>query len=59
MIDFFLVLLAAYSIQYGHAAHYAPGRMEEVVAVRLAGWTAGNLSEEDLVGVIGFVAIPG
>ena len=51
-----LLLLA--NLQIGHAAYYNPQIFEQVVAVRLAGWTAGSLTEDDLRGVIGYVAVP-
>jgi len=51
-----LLLLA--HLQVGHAAYYNPQIFEQVVAVRLAGWTAGDLTEDDLRGVIGYVAVP-
>jgi len=53
-----LVALALmFHIETGHVAYYADGVMEQVVAVRQAGWTAGDLPVE-LPPVIGFVARP-
>lgn len=56
----FKLVLAAFlsyiTIDVGHAAYYNPGVMEQVVAVRQAGWTANPLLEE-LPPVIGFVAV--
>lgn len=51
------LLLLAY-LQVGHAAYYAPNVMEQVVAVRQAGWTAGDLPAEVPPGVTCFVATP-
>ncbi len=54
-----LALVASLGLRFeaGHAAYYARGRMMEVVRVRQAGWTAGDLPA-NLPPVIGFVATP-
>jgi len=54
-----LALIASLGLRFdtGHAAYYARGRMMEVVRVRQAGWTAGDLPV-NLPPVIGFVATP-
>jgi len=51
-----LLLLAR--LQVGHAAYYADGVMADVIAVRQAGWTAGDLPAEVPPGVTCFVATP-
>ncbi len=55
----FKLVLAAFlsyiTIDVGHVAYYNPGVMEQVVAVRQAGWTANPLPPE-FSHVIGFVA---
>ena len=50
-----IALLSHITIDIGHAAYYNPGIMEQVVAIRRAGWTANPLPPE-LPHVIGFVA---
>jgi len=39
MIDFLLSLFLLFNLQFGHAAYYADGAMEQVVRIRQAGWT--------------------
>jgi hypothetical protein len=56
MIDFLLSLFLLFNLQFGHAAYYADGAMEQVVRIRQAGWTAGDLPT-DLPPVVGFVAV--
>jgi len=55
-----LALITSLGLRFetGHAAYYAKGRMMEVVRVRQAGWTAGDLPVE-LPPCIGFVATCG
>ena len=56
MFKLVLVALLSYvTIDVGHAAYYNPGVMEQVVAVRQAGWTANPLPPE-FSHVIGFIA---
>lgn len=50
-----VAFLSLFNVEQGQAAYYNPGRFEQVVAVRQAGWTANPLPEE-LPPVIGFVA---
>jgi hypothetical protein len=58
MFKTILVALALmFQVEMGHVAYYADGVMEQVVAVRQAGWTAGDLPV-NLPPVIGFVARP-
>ncbi|MGD8501401.1 MAG: hypothetical protein PVJ86_12185 [Phycisphaerales bacterium] len=52
-----LALALMFRFEMGHVAYYAEDVMERVVAVRQAGWTAGDLPVE-LPPVIGFVARP-
>ena len=59
MIETLLALALAMGLrlEVGHAAYYADGVMEQVVRIRQAGWTAGDLPVE-LPPVVGFVASP-
>lgn len=57
MLDLILALLVELRFEYGHAAYYSEGVMEQVVAVRQAGWAAGSLPVS-LPPVVGFVAVP-
>lgn len=54
-----LSLIASLGLRYetGHAAYYSRGVMADVVRIRQAGWTAGDLPIE-LPPVVGFVATP-
>lgn len=51
-----IALLSHITIDVGYAAYYNPGIMEQVVAIRRAGWTASPLPKE-LPPVVGFVAV--
>ncbi len=54
-----LALVTSLGLRFdaGHAAYYARGVMADVVRVRQAGWTAGDLPV-NLPRVVGFVATP-
>jgi len=57
MIEFLTSLFLLFNLQFGHAAYYAPGVMGQVVRIRQAGWTAGDLPV-NLPPIVGFVAVP-
>lgn len=57
MREFILSLLIMVNVDYGHAAFYSSGVMEEVVAIRQAGWTANPLPVE-LPPIQDFIATP-
>jgi hypothetical protein len=54
--NFIIALLLMTQLQVGHAAYYSQGVMEDVIAVRQAGWAIGELPVEAPPGVTCFVA---